>query len=222
MIGKQSAEDERFCGYTEGIAAGTNVDNHGDKLTLENPQKMKDDIYNNTEKRVVNLEHNEKDKIGEIVNCEIENIGSHHFLKVKVGIYKGREDVIEKIQKGELKGFSISFRYEVNVPNSLKQILPPLNIEIDAILRKDLEDLLTANNISYSCFVRKADTATSIITIAGFAASIIEILKIVYDLRKDKKSNINVYNIKINDSVININTTTQEETGKRIREESLK
>jgi len=144
-----------FIGYVGGYICTTDVDSHGDRLPTEFIDKFKKQLDQNPMLRIMKLQHNIKDSSGEIFDYRVNKKGKWKGLWVEVGIYKNRKDVWERIEKGELTGFSISLispgfsftkknkifiKINPQYWHEIKDIFDKINIKTEIYLKKALSE----------------------------------------------------------------------------------
>lgn len=213
--------DEKFCGYIEGFGATTSLDRHGDKLNLENLKDMKKQFDNKKVQEVL-LGHDKSQPIGQILKSEIITKEGWAGIKLKVGIYKRREDILNMFKKGKLNGFSWGgwvggegFSVEDLEKSKIK-------IEVEGEVHKEVEKILDSLDIKYGAFLKKSiDAPTIIAIVVGETSVILTAISLLYQLWKDKKKeenkNINL-NIVIKDKRFNYQENSIKEIEKRLRE----
>ena len=193
--------DTEFCGFYEGWGSTVGVDTHGDMMIPETLMKLQEQMEENSKLRKICLEHNEDNLIGEIIESEFKTEGDITGIKIKVGVVKGREDILEKVNSGELRGFSIGLIIGDLSPEEIKN--SDLQVEIDGSLRKSLELFLQKNNIKYGAKVNKSATALSIVGIVLNSLAVLTPIGIylhsIWRENKDKRIKVNykgkIYNI---------------------------
>lgn len=192
-------EEKKFCGFISGFIATTSVDSHGDQLTLQCLEKMKEEIDTNPKKKKMTLNHEKGNYIGEIVKTKITQENDIFKLFAEIGIYKEREEVLIMIKKGELTGFSWEgFTNQKNFEDS------KIKIEVDGKFHHEIEKILEENNIEYEINMKKsADSLTVIGLLLGGISNLLAIIGIIITLKKRKPSL--VVNIILNNEKIEIN-----------------
>jgi len=150
-------EDE-FIGYVEGYLATTNIDSQGDRLTPRAIEKFAEELRENPQKRVVFLSHDTTQPMGYVTEFHVETRRSWKGIFARVGIYRSRSDVWDKIQSGELQGFSYgarvldmeysempndgcSFSVEVKISDwhIIKDMLSQMGARVEPIVRKEAD-----------------------------------------------------------------------------------
>jgi hypothetical protein len=98
-------KEKKIVGVTKGIISGTNVDNHGHKMSLNDLQNMKIAF----EKRPwMIIDHNpSKCPIGRIKLLEIQEKEEEFYLYQETDVVD--EDALNKMIDGRLTGFSVEF-----------------------------------------------------------------------------------------------------------------
>jgi len=195
---------EKFCNFIQGFIATTSIDSHGDKLTVKCLTDMETVLKNHPEKRKMTLNHEKGNHIGEIVETKIIDEEGIKKLWVKVGIYKGKEKVLEMIKRGELKGFSWEGIFnEKDFENS------KIKIEIDGKYHHEIENILENAKIKYSVHLKKsADALTVIGLLLTGIGNLIGIIGLIIAL-KNKNPTMNI-NIIINNQKIPVNKDNEE------------
>ena len=214
-------EDEKFCGFTVGFAATTDVDNHGERLTLEALQKMKHTIESDPTRRFMNLNHDRSQRIGEIVDSELVIKDEWAGLKVKTGIYKGREDVLEKIRKGELSGLSIEAIEVKHAGKFSVENAIPAEIKLNAKYSREVAEILDSIDVGYNREIKKSlDVIVAINLIINNIPLLISTIKLLYDWwqrkSEEEKRQANV-TITVNNTIYNFYNDTPEDIAKKFQ-----
>ena len=212
-------KDKKFCGYVDGYGTTTDLDNHGERMSLERIKKVKEDYEKNPERKKILKEHNKNKVIGEIISMKIEEKDDWAGLKIKVGIYKGYEKELKKM-KDENWGFSIGAIYSKGKIPKDKENYTPIKLEVSGKLHREIEDYLNSRKIPYEVYIRKsADALTDINFWVGNIAILIGLVNILLEIKKRKegkiifnapnsKIEINKTNIKkVENLIININSS---------------
>ncbi len=147
--------EEEFIGYIEGYLATTNVDSQGDRLTPEAIESFANQLRDNPEKRIMFFNHDTTQPIGYITEFHVDTKGQWKGIFAKAGIYKTRPDVWDKIESGELRGFSygarilkmeyskmpnhkVSFSVEVKISDwhNIRDMLSQMGAQVDPVVKK--------------------------------------------------------------------------------------
>jgi len=184
--------NSNFIGYVEGYICTTDIDLHGDRFAPEAIDRIKEQIEQNISLRTVYLEHDISQPCGEILNLRVEKREGWKGLWVKVGIYKDREDVWEKIEKKELKGFSLAgkvleFQRFKNVG---EEAAYKFDLEVDSSLKWEIKEILDKEGVKSEVYIRKAWDIPTIISVTTNALVIVDILHKYWINRKKQGQNI--------------------------------
>jgi hypothetical protein len=216
-------KENKFCHIIEGIGTTTEVDKHGDKLTLDSLKTIKQSIEEGNIDFLYN--HEEDNKIGEIIECEIFHQGGVDKLRIKVGIYKGKEEYVEMMKNRILTGFSIGF-----LDGGTKKEFDNcgIKLEVSPWIRHEVDNALEKNNIRHIDYVRKGAEATAIIGLAiqglGLLVSIVTLAYTIWMDKKTKNPEIQPpkisLNVNGNNNVIVIDSEEKLEEIKRLARNS--
>lgn len=160
----ERATDRKFCEMSRAILSTTGVDRHGDRLHETTLKQVKSQIENDPEKRILRLNHEKDKSYGEIVNIWIEKEDDGlHYLYADIGIYQGHEEIVEKVESGELGGMSLGFYTYVNSNKSdWESRTPNLNITVDGHERKSLNNILKEFDEEYRIEIQKSIDAAAV------------------------------------------------------------
>lgn len=210
---------KEYCGFIEGYIATTDIDKHGDRLTSEVIEDIEVQIRKNPTRRMVNIGHDPNRQIGEILEWRIDSRNDWKGLWAKVGIYRGREDILSMIENGELTAFS----YEGAIADkgleapSQDERSPPgkhgISLEVSPDLRAQVVEGLRGQHAQVRSIVRKAEDLPAIIELVSASSSIVvtlyEIWKMLKERRREEKGSPSgtprtvVFNIVIDDLRMN-------------------
>jgi len=203
----------KFIGYVEGYICTTNVDSHGDKLTPEAIESIKDQIERDPTLRTMYLQHEVSQPCGEILELRIDTKSEWKGLWAKVGIYKNRKDVLGMIENKELTGFSIAGRVleeqKLEVCSE-KDLIYKFDLEVDPQYWGEIKDILDKKGIQSEVYVRKALDIPVIISVAANGLFIIDKLYDYWKNRKKQGVNINI-KIVIEDKKFDFNQVVPED-----------
>lgn len=164
----ERATDREFCEVCTAIISSTGVDKHGDRIHPDALRSIKNQIENEPEKRFMYLYHNKDTPTGEIIDVWIEEDDDDtHYLHAEIGIYEGHENVVEKVESGELSGMSIGFYvYENCNEDYWESRAPNLKITVDGNDRRSLNGVLNESGEAYRIEVQKSGDAAAIFDFA--------------------------------------------------------
>jgi hypothetical protein len=207
----------QYCGFVEGYMATTDADLHGDKLAPTAISSLERQLNENPDRRVLNVRHDPKHLIGDIVEWRVDSKSDWRGLWVKVGIYEGCEDFLAQMEKGELGFFSLeAYHLEEGthgIPdgNEFSADTYRMRLEVRPDLRHEVTERLAGEDIESRVFVRKGADFPAIIEIATTSALIVlklyDIWKNIRDREKGEKTsvqqNVNIFNIVISNQTLN-------------------
>lgn len=202
-----------FIGYVEAYICTTDVDSHGDRLSPEFIDSFKKQIEQNPKLRIMKLQHNVKDSAGEMVDYRVDKKGKWKGLWAKVGIYKNRKDVWERIEKGELTGFSMSLKSsEFNFTKKNK-----IFIKINPQYWREIKDIFDKINIKTEVYLKKALSEQAIISIIiPVGLFVIDKIYNYWKTKREKDKSINI-NINIQNKNYNFINSSPDEIKKHLR-----
>lgn len=161
IIKKGGALKNNFIGYIEGYVCMTGVDSHGDRILPEFIDNLKKQIDQNPALKKITIQHNIKDSAGEIIEYRVVTKGRWKGLWAKIGIYQKRKDIWERIEKGEITGFSIEAKtadFNYDKQNSIF-------LKITSKYWHDVKNILDESNVISEVFLKKSLDAQAIIAI---------------------------------------------------------
>jgi hypothetical protein len=179
-IGKES----EYIGFIEGYAFTTNIDKHGDRLSPEAIENIAQQMLANPSLRTVNYNHDRNQPMGYITDFHIENKGELKVLRVKVGIYKTRPDLWEKIQSGEISGFSYGAKIVKMESEKMPDIKCSFTVELDDGDWHRLDDMLTSMGVKPEINVKKSIDVPTTIMLTISILSLPGVIYGIYDLWK--------------------------------------
>ncbi|MFK5605309.1 HK97 family phage prohead protease [Haloferax volcanii] len=176
----ERVNDRDFCEILNGIMASTSVDNHGHQFTKGVFEDWIEKIENDPQRRVMHLNHDDHNIIGEILDLKIVDTGDCLELHGKYGIYEGREDVLNKIQSGELRGLSVTAVDYVNTTKEeWQEIEPDISITTLGEELQSVVPFLEGEDVKYRFEVQKSIEGAAIISVA---AGVITVARTTVDL----------------------------------------
>lgn len=210
-------QEKKYCYIGQGWLATTNVDSDGHQLTEEHLKKMIKELDEYPSRRIINFNHNPEDKMGELIKWEIRDIGDFLGVFITHGVYKGREDIAEKIKDGSIKGFSYT-AMELGGVNSEEDFdKMDIKIDLDGKDISEVEKVLKNEGITPIIkYNKSADVLCQIAFYSGLLASFLTIIKALYNLYNAGK--INNPSITFNDCTFNFNDQSYEEMAKEVKE----
>jgi len=182
-------DKKEFGKYFEGYGVTTGKDRHGDVWTKEHLVKIKKDFESHPERKIIPNQHNPKEVIGEILSMKIEEKENGWAgLKIKGGIFKGKEKEFEKMKK-EGWGFSIAVLYS-NCNLTSEEILnSETKIEVSPYIHREIENVLDSSGFKYGVHLRKGIDFPTIISLVGITLfNLYKLLDLLLKL-KEKKDN---------------------------------
>lgn len=175
--------DRDFCAVRIARLSSTGVDRHGDRIPLSELRRIKRQIENKPELRLTRLDHQYDRISGEILDVWIEEDEEEdiHYLSAKIGIFEGNENIVEKIESGELGGMSLSIAvYENCEREDWDKLSPNVQVGVDGHDREELNSLLKRSGNPYRIQIQKSVEGDAIFEFAvANKESILQILSIV-------------------------------------------
>ena len=220
--------EDKFIGYVEGYLCTTDIDSHGDKLTSEVVEDMKKQMDKNPKLRTLYLEHDTNQPIGIILESKIEIKNKWRGLKVKAGIFQGREDVWKRIKNGKLGGFSIGTRVlRFEQTGSIKQRKDgnhfneryTFSLEVSPQWWVEIKNLLDKEETKSEVYLKKGIDFPTVIWVIASSLTIIDKLYRYWKSNKEKGKNINI-SIVIKNNKFNFNRFSPEEIKKYFKNQN--
>ena len=212
-------DKEKFCYVGEGWLATTHIDSHGHKLTIRGLKQMARDLKENPSRRVLNINHDPNNKIGEVIKWKVmKKDENHDGIYITYGIYKGRGDVLEQIKNRELKGFSYT-AIELGGRNS-DEDFDKLGVKI-GLDGKDIIQVEKALKSQRITPMIRLNKSADVLCYVGFdiftLAALLTVLKILYDFYKDGK--IGNQQVTFKNCTFNFNNKSFEEISEKVKKE---
>lgn len=155
--------EKDFCETFESVASGTNKDRQGDIIPLSELKKVKKQMEENPEKRVLTYKHGDR-VVGEILDVRIEEKDDHHLLITKNGVYEDAEDVADEIKQGELRGLSITISQLFNIDEGEAEGREPVaETAIPGIYKQEIVPIIEENDEPVKLITQKDALAPIII-----------------------------------------------------------
>ena len=150
----------------EGTFTSAVVDKAGDKVAEEDIVNKKNQIENGPKKRRVTVDHSGR-VVGEVLDIRLDrNDDGILELNGTVGVYEGNEEVIERIEQGDLKAFSIEAHYFENTdPQELASADSTLKIAVDGKQRGEIHSGLSSAGLRFKTDLEKSATALAVFTV---------------------------------------------------------
>lgn len=218
---------KKFIGYVTGYICTNDIDSHGDKLTPETIEDIKDQIERDSSLRTMFLQHDESQPCGEMLEFRVDTKGEWKGLWAKIGVYKNRKDIWEMIKNRRLTGFSIGARVleeqRLEVCNE-EDLVYKFDLEVDSRLKSEVKDLLDKEGLKSEVYIQKALDVPTIITVAASGLFIIDRLYEYHKRLKKKKQKkqrdvtVNYFNIVIGEQRFNFNQNSLDEIKKHLED----
>jgi len=196
-----------FIGYIEGYICMTGVDSHGDRILPEFIDNLKKQIDQNPALKKIIIQHNIKDSAGEIIEYRVVTKGRWKGLWAKIGIYQKRKDIWERIEKGEITGFSIEAKtadFNYDKQNSIF-------LKITSKYWHDVKNILDESNVISEVFLKKSlDTQAVIAIMLPVSLFIIDKIFDYWKIKQKEDPNTNI-NITIENNTYNFNNYSPQE-----------
>lgn len=158
--------DENIELKIEGTFTSAIVDKVGDRLAEKAIIDIKNQIENNPQKRRFTVDHSGR-VVGEILDVWTDrNDDGVLELNGTVGVYEGNHEVIERIESGELSGFSIEAHYFENTDkkewSNVNQIM---KLKVDGEQRGDIHPELSSQGLKFKTKLEKSVTGIAVFAI---------------------------------------------------------
>lgn len=158
--------DEKIEIELEGTFTSAVVDKAGDRVAKKAIISMKNQIERDPEKRRFTVDHSNR-VVGEIMDVWT-NVNSDGIFELNgtVGIYEGNDDVIERIEKGDLSGFSIEAHYFENTNRKeWSRSVDKLKLEVDGAQRGEIHSEFSSADLKFRTDLEKSATGLAIFTV---------------------------------------------------------
>jgi hypothetical protein len=218
-------KEKEFIGYIEGYIVTTDIDSHGDRLSPEALEDMAKQIGNDPKLRITHYNHDMTQPMGYITEFSVETRGQWKGIKAVVGIYKTRSDLWQKIQSGEIRGFSYGAEVSEWEDRGIMKKECTFSVEVEPTVWHETSNMLSQMGATITPDVRKAIDVPVVI---GVSTSLLALPGTIYGLhvlwqkfRKRNQGNKEYIKIKTTKRIYNFEDNTIEEITQEIETNSL-